>query len=233
MSPAAAGCMSTGRSSATHCLRDVTEFLRRAGMDDITEDDVLRGDRLAWRRAEPVACPAVSEPRTHETAPRLSHSRGWRQGAECSGRVRTQLDSAPPDRVRGRSRRPASAGVRVRFRGPDDSSTQSAHIPLTKPHVCHPAVRRGPPLSAVQAAGYERTMVVSKVLRARLRLDSSSTGRMTGPPALVPHGSGSTRGRRTNRPGRNWPERRLTVGISRGGSPHRAVGLVMPCRGQR
>lgn len=163
--------------------------------------------------------------------PRLSHSRGWRQGAECSGRVRTQLDSAP-SRVRGRSRRPASAGVRVRFRGPDDSSTQPAHIPLTKPYVDHPAVRRGPPLSAVQAAGHERTMVVSKVLRARLRLDSFSTGRITGPPALVPHGSGSTRGRRTNRPGRNWPERRLTVGNSRGGSPHRAVGLVMPCRGQ-
>lgn len=68
-----------------HSLRDVTEFLRRAGMDDITEEDVLRDDRLAWRRAEPVARPAVSEPRTHETAPRLSHSRGRRQGAECSG----------------------------------------------------------------------------------------------------------------------------------------------------
>lgn len=51
--------------------------------------DSVRDDRLAWRRAEPVACAVVSEPRTHETAPRLSRSRGRgrgrRQGAECSG----------------------------------------------------------------------------------------------------------------------------------------------------
>ncbi|MGW1737159.1 hypothetical protein [Streptomyces sp. NPDC001999] len=32
-----------------HSLRDVTEFLRRAGMDDITEEDVILSGIIDWR----------------------------------------------------------------------------------------------------------------------------------------------------------------------------------------
>ncbi|MFE4961148.1 hypothetical protein ACFRCW_46515 [Streptomyces sp. NPDC056653] len=36
-----------------HSLRDVTEFLSRAGMDDTTEDDVILFRMTDWRGATP------------------------------------------------------------------------------------------------------------------------------------------------------------------------------------
>ncbi|WP_329163940.1 hypothetical protein OHB49_28925 [Streptomyces sp. NBC_01717] len=36
-----------------HGLRDVVEFLRRAGMDDIDEDDVILSSLIEWRGGGP------------------------------------------------------------------------------------------------------------------------------------------------------------------------------------
>lgn len=36
-----------------HGLRDVAEFLRRAGMDDITEEDVILSGLIDWRGGGP------------------------------------------------------------------------------------------------------------------------------------------------------------------------------------
>ncbi|MGW2837335.1 hypothetical protein ACWCWD_06440 [Streptomyces sp. NPDC001493] len=38
-----------------HSLRDVAEFLRRAGMDDVTEDDVAASGLIDWRGGGPDA----------------------------------------------------------------------------------------------------------------------------------------------------------------------------------
>ncbi|WP_406735370.1 hypothetical protein OG508_28155 [Streptomyces sp. NBC_01108] len=36
-----------------YSIRDVAEFLRRAGMDDITEDDVILSGLIDWRGGGP------------------------------------------------------------------------------------------------------------------------------------------------------------------------------------
>ncbi|MFE7105607.1 hypothetical protein ACFU98_10720 [Streptomyces sp. NPDC057575] len=36
-----------------HSVRDVTEFLRRAGLDDITEDEVIGSGMIDWRGGGP------------------------------------------------------------------------------------------------------------------------------------------------------------------------------------
>ncbi|WP_406502603.1 hypothetical protein [Streptomyces sp. NBC_01602] len=41
-----------------HSLRDVTEFPRRAGMDDITEEDVILSGMIDWRGGGPNLWPA-------------------------------------------------------------------------------------------------------------------------------------------------------------------------------
>ncbi|MFE4925375.1 hypothetical protein [Streptomyces sp. NPDC056661] len=41
-----------------HILRDVTEFLRRAAMDDITEEDVILSRMIDWRGGGPNLWPA-------------------------------------------------------------------------------------------------------------------------------------------------------------------------------
>ncbi|MEU2134962.1 hypothetical protein [Streptomyces sp. NPDC018352] len=38
-----------------YSIRDVTEFLRRAGLDDITEDDVAASGMIEWRGGGPEA----------------------------------------------------------------------------------------------------------------------------------------------------------------------------------
>lgn len=93
--------------------------------------------QLGQRHPKPLSTRWVDEPRTHETAPCSGRGRGQEQGAECArGRVRIILESAPLSRVWG-------GGFAVRpqpgcgFRGPDDASTQPAHIPL-------PQTPRGP-----------------------------------------------------------------------------------------
>lgn len=42
-------------------LRDVTEFLRRAGMGDITEEDVILSGMIDWREGGPNLWPAQGE----------------------------------------------------------------------------------------------------------------------------------------------------------------------------
>ncbi|MGW6902771.1 hypothetical protein ACWGF2_40320 [Streptomyces sp. NPDC054919] len=44
-----------------HSPRDVTEFLRRAGMDDVSEEKVAVSKMIDWGWALPVAGPVVSE----------------------------------------------------------------------------------------------------------------------------------------------------------------------------
>ncbi|MFD4231263.1 hypothetical protein [Streptomyces sp. NPDC058545] len=41
-----------------HSVRDVMEFLRRAGMDDIDEDDVIMSSLIDWRGGGPEMWPA-------------------------------------------------------------------------------------------------------------------------------------------------------------------------------
>ncbi|MEU3220010.1 hypothetical protein [Streptomyces sp. NPDC006971] len=41
-----------------HSTRDVAEFLRRAGLDDITEDDVSTSGMIEWRGGGPKTWPA-------------------------------------------------------------------------------------------------------------------------------------------------------------------------------
>lgn len=41
-----------------HSLRDVTEFLRRAGMDDVSEEEVAASKIIDWRGGGPDLWPA-------------------------------------------------------------------------------------------------------------------------------------------------------------------------------
>lgn len=41
-----------------HSLRDVTEFLRRAGMDDLEDSDVAVSGMIDWRGGGPDLWPA-------------------------------------------------------------------------------------------------------------------------------------------------------------------------------
>ncbi|WSA81788.1 hypothetical protein OG930_43665 [Streptomyces sp. NBC_01799] len=41
-----------------HSLRDVTEFLRRAGMDDVSEEEVAVSKMIDWRGGGPDLWPA-------------------------------------------------------------------------------------------------------------------------------------------------------------------------------
>ena len=52
-----------------HSLRDVTEFLRRAGMDDITEEDVILSGMIDWRGGGPNLWPAPWRASSGRTKP--------------------------------------------------------------------------------------------------------------------------------------------------------------------